>query len=131
MIRLILRISKRLIDDAAFNTELQLFRMRISPNSTSLYRRIYYEEALWLLSHCQIDNLNKLLASWNVTPDDYRGVLWKSKILREIDKNDEARKILEEALGNARRKLMSNSESEFLKSSVTLISDCLRYFSDN
>lgn len=105
--------------------------MRISPNSTSLFRRLYYEEALWLLSHCQFENLNRLLDSWHVTSDDYQGILWKSKILREIDKNDEARKILEEALGNARRKLMSNSESEFLKSSVTLISDCLRYFSDN
>lgn len=121
----------RIIDDAAFSTELQFLRMRISPNSTSLCRRLYYEEALWLLSHCQIDNLNKLLASWNVTPDDYRGVLWKSKILREIDNNDEAQKILEEALEHARRKLMSNSESEFLKTSVTLISDCLRYFSDS
>ena len=121
----------RIIDDAAFITELQLFRMRISPNNTSLCCRLYYEEALWLLSHCQIDNLNKLLASWNVKPADYRGVLWKSKILREIDKNDEAQKILEEALGNARRKLMSNNESEFLKTSVTLILDCLQYFSDN
>lgn len=121
----------RIIDDAAFSTELQFLRMRISPNSTSLCRRLYYEEALWLLSHCQIDKLNKLLASWNVMPDDYRGVLWKSKILREIDNNDEAQKILEEALGHARRKLMSNSESEFLKTSVTLISDCLRYFSDS
>lgn len=121
----------RIIDDAAFCTELQLFRTRISPNSTSLCRRLYYEEALWSLSHCQSDNLNKLLASWDVTPDDYRGVLWKSKILREIDKNDEAQKMLEDALGNARRKLMSNSESEFLKTSVTLISDCLQYFSGN
>lgn len=117
----------RILDDAAFNTELQLFRMRISPNSTSLCRRLYYEESLWLLSHCQFENLNRLLDSWHVTSDDYQGILWKSKILREIDKNDEARKILEEALGNARRKLMSNSESEFLKSSVTLISDCLQF----
>lgn len=101
--------------------------MRISPNSTSLCRRLYYEESLWLLSHCQFETLNRLLDSWHVTSDDYQGILWKSKILREIDKNDEARKILEEALGNARRKLMSNSESEFLKSSVTLISDCLQF----
>lgn len=120
----------RIIDNAAFNDELQVFRKRISPNSTSLHSRLYYEEALWLLSHCQFDNLNQLLATWNVTPDDYRSALWKSKILREIGKDDEAQKILEEALGNARRKLMSHSESEFLKTSVTLISDCLRYFSD-
>lgn len=115
----------RITDDDGFKDSLQLFRNRISPNNTSLHRKLKYEEALWALSHCEFPNLDKILASWNITPDDYRGALWKSKILMELDKTDEAAKILEESLGNARRKLMSNSKSEYQLSAVTLLSDCL------
>ena len=43
----------------------------------------------------------------------------------EIDRSDEASKILEEALGDARRKLMSNRKSEYQLSAITLISNCL------
>lgn len=115
----------RITSDDRFKTDLQLFRERISSNNTSLHRKLKYEEALWLVSHCDYTNLEKVLDSWRVTPGDYRSTLWKSKVLMEIDKSDEASKILEEALGNARRKLMSNSKSEYQKSAITLISNCL------
>lgn len=115
----------RITNDDRFKTNLKLFRKRISPNNTSIHRKLNYEEALWLISHCDFSNLEKVLDSWRVTPDDYRSTLWKSKILIEIDKSDEAAKILEEALGNARRKLMSNSKSEYQLSAITLISNCL------
>jgi len=115
----------RITDNERFKTDLRLIRKRISPNNTSLHRKLYYEEALWLISHCEFSNLEKVLDSWRVTPEDYRSTLWKSKILMEIDKSDEASKILEEALGNARRKLMSNSKSEYQLSAITLITNCL------
>ncbi len=117
----------RITDDGGFKDSLRLFRSRISPNNTSLHRKLKYEEALWALSHCEFSRLDKILASWDITPDDYRGALWKSKILMELDKTDEAAKILEESLGNARRKLMSNSKSEYQLSAVTLLSECLSY----
>lgn len=115
----------RITNDDRFKIELQVFRERISSNNTSLHRKLNYEETLWLLSSCDFVNLEKVLDSWRVTPGDYRGTLWKSKILIEIDKSDEASKILEEALGNARRKLMSNSKSEYQISAITLISNSL------
>lgn len=115
----------RITDDGEFLDKLQIFRRRISPDNTSLHRKLKYEEALWTLFHCDFSNLDKFLASWNITPDDYRGALWKSKILLEIDKADEAARILEESLGDARRKLMFNSKSEYQSSAVTLLSDCL------
>lgn len=121
----------RITGDERFKADLQLIRKRISPNNTSLHRKLNYEEALWLISHCEFANLEKVLDSWRVTPDDYRSILWKSKILIEIDKRDEAAKILEEALGNARRKLMSNSKSEYQLSAITLISNCLACISLN
>lgn len=117
----------RITDNDEFKDKLQLFRNRISPNNTSLHRKLNYEEAIWDLSHCDFPNLDKILASWDITPDDYRGTLWKSKILMEIDKFDEAAKSLEAALGDARRKLMSNSKSEYQLSAVTLLSECLSY----
>lgn len=115
----------RIIGDERFKTHLQLIRKRISPNNASLHRKLNYEETLWLISHCEFSDLEKVLDSWRVTPEDYRGTLWKSKILMEIDKSDEALKILEEALGNARRKLMSNSKSEYQLSAITLLSNSL------
>lgn len=115
----------RITGNERFITDLQLIRKRISPNNTSLHRKLNYEETLWLISHCEFSTLEKVLDSWRVTPEDYRSALWKSKILMEIDKSDEASKILEEALGNARRKLMSNSKSEYQLSAITLISNCL------
>lgn len=117
----------RITGNDEFKDKLQLFRKRISPNNTSLHRKLNYEETIWYLSHCDFPSLDKILASWNITPDDYRGTLWKSKILMEIGKFDEATKILEEALGNARRKLMTNSKSEYQTSAVTLLSECLCY----
>lgn len=115
----------RILGDERFYTDLQLLRKRISPNNTYLHCKLNYEETLWLISHCEFSNLEKVLDSWRVTPEDYRSTLWKSKILMEIDKSDEASKILEEAYGNARRKLMSNSKSEYQLSAITLISNCL------
>lgn len=117
----------RITDDDDFNDKLDLFKKRISPNNTALHRRIKYEEALWALSHCEFACLDQTLASWDITPDDYIGAIWKSKILVEIGKADEATRILEESLGNARRKLMSNSKSEYQLSAVTIISDCLSF----
>lgn len=118
---------QRITGDEDFKKNLQLFRTRISPNNTALHRKLNYEEALWALSHCEFPNLEKILAAWNITPDDYLGALWKSKILVEIDRADEAAKIIEESLGNARRKLMSNSKSDYQLSAVTIMSDCLTY----
>lgn len=115
----------RITNDDRFKTDLQIFRKRISPNNTSMHRKLKYEEALWLIAHCDFTDLEKVLDSWRVTPEDYRSALWKSRILIEIDKSDEAAKILEEALGNARRKLMSNSKSEYQLSAIALISNCL------
>lgn len=115
----------RITGNESFTADLQLIRKRISPNNASLHRKLKYEEALWLVSHCEFSDLERVLDSWRVTPEDYRSALWKSKILMEIERSDEALKILEEALGNARRKLMSNSKSEYQLSAITLISNCL------
>lgn len=115
----------RITGNESFITDLQLIRKRISPNNTSLRHKLNYEEALWLVSHCEFSDLERILDSWRVTPEDYRSALWKSKILMEIDRSDEASKILEEALGDARRKLMSNRKSEYQLSAITLISNCL------
>lgn len=117
----------RITDDDDFKNNLQLVRNRIPSNNTALHNRIIYEEALWSVSHCELTNLNKILDSWKVSPDDYRGTLWKSRILKEIDKIDEASNILEVSLGNVRRKLITNSKSEYQLSAETLISDCLPY----
>lgn len=115
----------RITGNDKFNAELQILRQRISPNNTSLLRRLTYEEALWTISHCDFSNLDKILDSWKITADDYRSTLWKSKILLEIGKHEEATKILEEALENARRKIMSNNNSKYQLSAITLISQNL------
>lgn len=116
---------QRIVGDADFMKNLMLFRDRISQNNSSLLSRLKYEEALWNLTHCYWNSLDKVLASWDIKTDDYRGALWKSKILAESGKEDEAAKILEDSLGDARRKLMSDSGSVYLATAVALISDCL------
>ena len=115
----------RITNDEKFKPELQRFRNRISQNKTVLHCRLNYEESLWDLSHCEFTELDKILDTWRVTADDYQGALWKSKVLKEVDKNEEATKILETALGKIRRKLMSKSTSEDLLSAASIISDRL------
>lgn len=114
----------RITDDPEFTALLEDLKSTVPVNDSEMQRHILYEEALYYTGHCMLDKLRSLLNNWNPSPEDYRGTLWKGKILMENGKADEAGQLLEVAISDVRRKLMSNSDSEYLLSALTLLTKC-------
>lgn len=116
---------ERITNADSFESLLQQLKDQIPASQTGLHRRLTYEEALWALSHCRLDLLDNILKNWEVKADDYRGTLWKSKILIETDRRREAQQLLEAAQADLRRKLMVNGESALHLSALTVTSNIL------
>lgn len=122
---------ERITNAESFESLLLQLKDQIPAPQTGLHRRLTYEEALWALSHCRLDLLDNILKNWEVKADDYRGTLWKSKILIEIDRRREAQQLLEAAQADLRRKLMVNGESALHLSALTVTSNILLNCSRN
>ncbi len=116
---------KRISDDDGFMELLEQLKSRVSINNKSVWRQLLYEESLWSLQHSDFNRLDSVLKKWELPVDDYRGALWKSKVLIEIGRNIEAKNILETALDSVRHKLLVNTSSAYHSSALVVISNCL------
>lgn len=111
--------------DDRFLQILQKLENSSRSSSYSINRKLQYEKAIWYLQHNDIDLCEKTLDLWSVLVDDYRGVLWKSRLLVEIGDNRNAIMLLEQSVDDARRKLLLNSSSYFHSSALCVLENCL------
>lgn len=58
-------------------------------------RRYYYETCLYAVSLLNYHDAERILAVWMPSTGDYLGILWKSAMLTEIGKEDDAYSLLE------------------------------------
>lgn len=67
-------------------------------NSTELINRFRYETALQAVSQMDYERTLETLNQWHIDNDNYEGLLWKSALLIEINREEEAYKLLQQAL---------------------------------
>lgn len=121
----LLRIFRQRRDDK-FLRILQKIENNYNSASYSIYRKLQNEKAIWYLQHNDIASCKKILELWAVSADDYKGVLWKSRILVEIGENRNAIMLLEQSVDDARRKLLLNASSNFHSSALIILESCLK-----
>lgn len=114
----------RITGHGDFDRILRFCRINIPPYSSKLLKRVRYEECIWNLTHCNFNILDSLLEDWKISPSDYQGALWKSKILREIDRNEEANSVLQGAIDDVRYKLLNDNDSDYLNSANAVLTCC-------
>lgn len=80
-------------------------------------RLFYYERCLCAASCLDYGKLGVLINQWDVSSTDYVGVLWKSCMLAEMDRVNEAVNLLNTALRQLNISILSNrGHTNFLKS---------------
>lgn len=99
---------------------------RISRMSPEQRRFFTYECCLYHLSRINQDKVDELLQSWNTSPSDYIGVIWKARILLESGKTVEANNLLTSSLQNVQSLLLGSGANSYrLKSAKTAISSLI------
>ena len=79
-------------------------------------RRFYYDRCLMASSQMKYAKMRELLSEWQVYETDFVGVLWKAAMLMEADQRGEALNILNKAVIQIRRTILSTQqESLFYK----------------
>lgn len=93
---------------------------RIDQMSSEQKRLFIYESCLCYLSRLDHKKVDEIVHNWDVTPEDYIGAIWKSRILLECGKTVEANNLLTVSLQKLQALLLgSNSNSYRLKSAKT------------
>lgn len=116
----------RQTDNSKFHDMLGLLRSKCLPSAFAAHRKLCYESAVWYLQHNDIAKCRECLNVWTVTADDYRGTIWKARLLDETGQGKNAIILLEQSIVSARRKLLSNATSVFHTSALYILEDCLR-----
>lgn len=80
-----------------FDNLVNQIKSRFSAVYSQQYKRFYYEQSLMALWQLDYEKLNQLLDEWHITNDDFEPVLWKSMLLYEAGRFDEAIQILSRA----------------------------------
>lgn len=113
-------------DDSRYAELQKKLDKRINPSDHSKIRKLLYESAIWFLQHNEIEKCAEKIDSWEVSADDYRGVLWKSRLLLELGENKRAIILLEQSLEKVRRRLLSNHPTSLHISAFSVLEDCLK-----
>lgn len=80
-------------------------------------RLFYYERCLCAASYLDYGKLGSLINQWNVALTDYTGVLWKSCMLAEMDRMNEAVNMLNTSLRQLNISILANrGHTNYLKS---------------
>ena len=101
-------------DSAAF---LELTQRLNEKRSEMIYEHLnifFYQQCLFYVSNLDYEQANNLLNSWNLRSMDYKGALWKSCILMEVGRTQEAETLLKEMLNTVKKNILSTSYSEQL-----------------
>lgn len=111
--------------DDKFLQLLQRLETNSRASSYSVNRKLQYEKAIWYLQHNDIESCGKILDSWPVSVDDYKGILWKSRLFVEVGDNRNAIMLLEQSIDDARRKLLLNASSNLHSSALCVLENSL------
>lgn len=99
---------------------------RLSQMSPEQRRLFTYECCLYYLSRLNQDKVDILLQSWNTSPSDYIGVIWKARVLIESGKTVEANNLLTSSLQNVQSLLLGSGANSYrLRSAKTAISSLI------
>lgn len=90
----------------------ELEKRKAEMNTTQL-RRYFYDRCLMASSKMQYDLLGNMLTEWQVFETDFVGALWKSAMLMENGQRGEALNLLNRALVQLRRTLLSNPQESY------------------
>ena len=100
-----------------FNTLVSNMESILSLFKEPQIRLFYYERCLYAASCLDYGKLGALINRWDVATTDYTGVLWKSCMLAEMNRINEAVNMLNTALRQLNISILSNrGHTNYLKS---------------
>lgn len=100
-----------------FNTLVSGLESLLSLFKEPQIRLFYYERCLCAASYLDYGKLGTLINQWDVASTDYTGVLWKSCMLVEMDRINEAVNMLNTALRQLNISILANrGQTNYLKS---------------
>ncbi len=109
--------------DNGFNELFDKIKSRDKLASSSISHRLNYERSVRFLQSGEFKECLTLLNEWNVNPEDYRSVLWKTRLMFETGNPKEANMLLQQSIDNVRRKLLRHS-SNYHSSVLTILKKC-------
>lgn len=116
-------------DYESFSKKAGEIKQNVILNSRiDLRRRYYYETALFQYSIMNIKEVENILCNWTTSKSDYIGVLWKSCLLAELDRTQEATSLLNESLQDINTKLLVDNNSPSLVSSYCIIESMINIY---
>ena len=102
---------------------------RFSAVYSQQYKRFYYEQCLMALWQLDYEKLSQLLDEWHITNDEFEPVLWKSMLLYESGRIDEAIQILSKAHNIISQLILKEGKSAaYIKSCMLQIEKSLNYY---
>ena len=93
----------------------------LSSDSNEIINRFRYEMALQAISLMDYDKAFDILNQWTLNDDNYEGVLWKSAILIEINREEEAYALLEQAIKRLNNLKKSDIQQSYLGTFLSVI----------
>lgn len=102
-------LSKRLL------TSIQI------SNSSELINRFNYETALQAIFLLKYDDALDILNQWELIEDNYEGALWKSALLIEINREEEAYTLLVQTIGRLSSAKDSDVRNSYLGAFLSVI----------
>lgn len=112
-----------------FDTLVNQIQSRFNAVYSQQYKRFYYEQCLMALWQLDYEKLNQLLDEWHVTNDDFEPVLWKSMLLYEAGRIDEAIQLLSKAHNIISQLILKEGQSAaYIKSCMLQIEKSLNYY---
>lgn len=99
----------------------KICRAIISSNSIEVLNRFRYETALQAISLMEYDKALDILKQWTLDENNYEGILWKSAILIEINREEEAYALLEHAIGHLNNSKKSDVQQSYLGALLSVI----------
>ena len=109
-------------DVEAFDTlSTKLISVILSSDSNEIINRLRYEMALQAISLMDYDKAFDILNQWTLNEDNYEGILWKSAILIEINREEEAYALLEQAIKRLSNLNKSDIQQSYLGAFLSVI----------
>lgn len=90
-----------------------------------------YQKAMMKISLLEFNDALAVLDEWKISSSNYRGVIWKSSLLIELNRIQEASRLLEDAGQNLKQSLFSQKLSPILLSCQDAIFNLMRLIRRN
>lgn len=90
-------------------------------NSRELINRFKYETALQAISLLKYDKALDILNQWELNEDNYEGALWKSALLIEINREEEAYTLLVQIISRLSKSKVSDVKNTYLGAFLSIV----------